>query len=80
MYAPMMVKITSTTAMSNTRYECAPSPTFPKISLYLQGIYNLYRESKLTWVSPKYLCVSLQISLILVFVFLTCNDDTYYHE
>ena len=33
-YAPIIVKITSTIAISKIRNECGPSPTLPKISLY----------------------------------------------
>ena len=34
MYAPKIVRITSTIAISKIRSECGPSPTLPKISLY----------------------------------------------
>ena len=36
--APIIVKITSTTAMSNTRYECTPSPGTPNEFLYLHRL------------------------------------------
>ena len=45
--APIIVNITSTIAMSNTRYECTPSPGTPREFLYLHRfiIYSVNIKS-----------------------------------
>ena len=55
MMASTIVAMTSTMAILNTRYECTPSPDFPKIFLYLHNdIYNYRIIKKLELFNYKY--------------------------
>lgn len=41
-----IVNTTSTTAMLNTLIECTPSPSLPKMCLYLQNIFVSTKDKK----------------------------------
>lgn len=69
MMASSIVAMTSTMAILNMRYECTPSPDFPKTSLYLHNdIYNYSIIKNQTIQVQKYGFITIYLQLYRIFI------------